>query len=325
MSDLTVLMAVTIDTEVDKSPDWTNPGTETYRSVLHGIPNLLTPLFEKVGARPTYLLSDEVIRQEECVEVLRQTPSCELGTHLHGDVVEPQRTLLDVKNQYIREMQCSYSREVEGGKLRNLTQHFQRAFGTSPISFRAGRFGAGPNTIALLEELGYLVDSSVTPGILWNYKEGRADFRSACDQPYHPSYEDITKEGEAEILEIPVSIVPYPYQRLLDQLSRRMKGSLCSLPDMLYCVWISPSTSDFVRMMYGINHIMRRGGENTTVVVNLMFHSMEIIPGASPASRTEERARAILERLRRVLELGKQKGFEFVTLRETIPFFDRKK
>lgn len=322
MSDRTVLMAVTIDTEVDKSPDWTNPGTETYRSVLHGIPNLLTPLFERVGARPTYLLSDEVIGQEECVEVLRQIPSCELGTHLHGDVVEPHRTLKDVRKQYIREMQCSYSREVEGGKLRNLTQHFQKAFRMSPSSFRAGRFGAGPNTIALLEELGYLVDSSVTPGILWYYKEGMADFRSACDQPYFPSYEDITKKGVAKILEIPVSIVPYPHQRILDQLSRRMNGLLCSLPDMLYCVWISPSNSDIVRMRYAINQIIRKGGENATVVVNLMFHSMEIIPGASPASRTEERARVILERLRRVLEIGKQKGFEFVRLKEIVPFFN---
>ena len=36
-------------------------------------------------------------------------------------------------------------------------------FGHAPASFRAGRFGIGPRSIGILDDLGYAVESSVTP------------------------------------------------------------------------------------------------------------------------------------------------------------------
>ena len=314
-------MAITIDTEVDKSHDWSNPEFDTYNSVLKGIPQLLTPLFERFGAKPTYLLSSEVMEQPECVEVLKATPNCELGTHLHGDLVEPNRSIIDMRNKRIKEMQCSYSKKVEGEKLSNLTNLYRRTFGQMPKAFRAGRFGAGNNTIPLLEELDYLVDSSVTPYTLWDYKEGWADFRNSSDQPYYPSYDEITKRGSTKVLEVPVSIVPLFSYKLLNQIRNRINGSLRSIPYWFYCIWMSPSISDYYRMWYGINKIIGNNGHSEAVVVNMMFHSMEVIPGASPAAGTKEEAKVILRRIENVLNLGKKKGFEFVTLSDTVPYF----
>ena len=63
--------------------------------------------------------------------------------------------------------QRDYPPDVEAAKLRDLTELFSRTFGRSPTSFRAGRFGIGPHSIPILEELGYLVESSVTPHMDW--------------------------------------------------------------------------------------------------------------------------------------------------------------
>ena len=41
------LMSVTIDTECDKSIDWSNSNPLTFRSVTEGIPDILQPLFKK--------------------------------------------------------------------------------------------------------------------------------------------------------------------------------------------------------------------------------------------------------------------------------------
>jgi len=57
-------------------------------------------------------------------------------------------------NQNTSEIQSSYSQEIEFEKLKNLTDLFINKFGHRPTSFRAGRFGAGNNTISALENLG---------------------------------------------------------------------------------------------------------------------------------------------------------------------------
>jgi hypothetical protein len=318
-----VLMNITIDTEVDKSYDWTNPELESYTSVLNGIPDLLTPLFEKYGARPTYLLSSEVMEQPDCVKVLKEISNCELGTHLHGDVVEPHKTILDMRNKRIKEMQCSYSREIETEKLQNLTEIYRRAFRRAPKAFRAGRFGAGSNTISILERLGYTVDSSVTPYIFWNYAEGKADFRRACNHPYYPSEDDITTKGGSKILEVPVSIVPHYYYKLLDRMSRSISGSLCALNDMFYCIWISPVESDYFRLRYGINKSLRCDPDSHVLVLNMMFHSMDVIPGASPAIKADSKKNVVLKRLDSILELCERKNFKFATLSETVAHFPK--
>jgi hypothetical protein len=264
-----------------------------------------------------------VIERSECIEVLKGTPDCELGTHLHGDVVEPERTIIDMRDCRIKEMQCSYSRQLENDKLCNITEKFRRAFGASPRSFRAGRFGAGNNTIPCLEELGYLVDTSVTPFVIWDYDEGRADFRKAIDRPYFPSHDDITREGRSKVLEVPVSIVPLPFHSIMSRVNHGINRALPPIPEIFYQIWISPSNTDPFFVKYGINKILRKNGGSKVIVVNLMFHSMEVMPGASPISANEAQARAFLRRTESILDFCKEKGFQFTTLSEVYPFLKK--
>ena len=62
-------MSVTIDTECDKSPNWSNSSPLTFNSIYDAIPNKLQPLFEAYSIKPTYFLSPEIIEDQPSVEV----------------------------------------------------------------------------------------------------------------------------------------------------------------------------------------------------------------------------------------------------------------
>ena len=151
----TVLFAISIDTEIDKSPAWTVGPGRTFRSVTEGIPQRFTPLFDEHGARPTYLLSGEVIEDEESVRTLKATKDCELGTHLHGEFVEQQRRSADMVDERTSDMQCAYPRGLRCLKMRKPVGGVHRTLRiVGPCTFRAGRFVAGGNTVRCLERTG---------------------------------------------------------------------------------------------------------------------------------------------------------------------------
>ena len=62
-------MSVTIDTECDKSPDWTNSNPLSFKSILDGVPNKLQPLFQAYGIKPTSFLSPEVIQDHNAPKI----------------------------------------------------------------------------------------------------------------------------------------------------------------------------------------------------------------------------------------------------------------
>ncbi|HEY6461184.1 MAG TPA: hypothetical protein VIY73_13560, partial [Polyangiaceae bacterium] len=82
-------LCVTIDCECDKGPAWRTRKPLSFESVHVGIARRLQPLFERLGAKPTYLLSPELLRDARCLEALRALGGCELGTHLHPELAEP--------------------------------------------------------------------------------------------------------------------------------------------------------------------------------------------------------------------------------------------
>ncbi len=323
MEGSTLLFAVTIDTEIDKSPNWTVPNQESFRSVVEGVPKLLSPIFDKYEARPTYLLSPEVIANGESASVLRSTSNCELGSHLHGDVIEPQRRIQTLRNSNICEMQCSYSKEIEFGKLKSLTDLYAKTFGHSPSSFRAGRWGAGRNTIRCLKELGYKVDSSVSPGVCWNNPEGHADYRLASNQPYMVSLEDITEPGDSGILEVPTSIAGPSLRPLFVSSAAISENEVMMrlFNRALPLSWVTPVAHHTPRILHAVERIIRQNRRKDCIMVCMTFHSVDVIPKASPAARDEKEGKMILSRIENVLSHAKKRGFEFITLSEAYPLF----
>jgi hypothetical protein len=307
---MNIFFVITIDTEIDKSLNWKVSSDETFFSVLDGIPNVLTPLFYQFRAKPTYLLSSEVIENNDCVRVLKDVDNCELGTHLHGDLVGPQRRVFKLANNETSEMQCSYSKEIEYQKLRNLTILFKERFGHQPTSFRAGRFGAGINTIPILEELGY-------------YPEGRANFLKARIQPYFPHINNLLETGDSRVLEVPVSIISSRFRRNSSILNNTKVPILVRgiFSKIFPARWLRPSFQTSDEMLYVIKKLMKMYYANENIILNMMFHSMEIIPNASPYSKTEEECQLFLNKMGSVFQFCISNNTSFVTLSELYPIY----
>lgn len=299
-------LIVTLDTEVDSDPSWRISDPPRFASITKGIPGVLTPLFARYGVAPTYLLSPEVIENEGCVRVLSALgDSAELGTHLHSEFVEPGRTLFphNMGGRSNGTIQRQLPAEIEARKLETLTKAFKSAFGGRPTSFRSGRYGMSESTLTILAGLGYHVDSSVTPGLAWDYPEGRVDFRS-----WTPEARWIdTPKGR--ILEVPLSIRPSgtlsPLVRELPLPARRVAQRL--LRGYGDYRWLRPSWTTAA----GIVDYARQAPEPLLVV---MLHSMEVIVGASPYSRTQADVDRILKTLESLLSFWKSEGHRFCTL-----------
>jgi len=76
--------------------------------------------------------------------------------------------------------------------------------GKDPISFRAPYLAIDDNMLMFLEKEGFLIDSS-----LYNPAFGKISF------PYYPSENNIVSEGILRILEVPITVSPFPQKKFL--------------------------------------------------------------------------------------------------------------
>jgi len=304
------VLCVTIDCERDKGPHWRVRRPAAFRGIREGIGERLAPLFRHYGVKPTYLLSPEVLRDDAAAACMaRVARGAELGTHLHAEYIGPD---LDEEAESST-FQAALAPAVERAKVEALTSLFVHTFGTRPRSFRAGRFGIGGASLGILADLGYAVDSSVTPFIDWSGAgPGAPDFRQAPFIPYHPNLNAPTTAGNGTVWEIPVTIRPRLAQRLPIMrrfLARRLRprwlrptwGSAAALIDLARDVWNeTPMRADAARA--------------APPIWNVMFHNVEVVAGASPYSTTEGRAQAIVQRLAQLLRFARAAGARSVGL-----------
>lgn len=84
-------------------------------------------------------------------------------------------------------------------------------------SFRGGNYFFDENTLKVLEELNYKIDSSVIPGLFSLYHGLVINHKKrALAKPYHPSHANHCVPGSSRLLEIPLSVCPYlGFQRSL--------------------------------------------------------------------------------------------------------------
>lgn len=296
-------LAVTIDTECDKGPKWRCRRPMSFVAIHDGVGERLAPLFAHHRAKETYLLSPEVLGDDRCASLFRRLAArADLGTHLHGELAEPDAFLPDVTEVFQRD----YPREVERAKLTSLTRAFRDAFDRGPTSFRAGRFGIGPHSLSILEELGYEVESSVTPHVSWASSGAPGlDFRRAPTQPYHPCPTDASRPGSSPLWEVPVTI-------------RRHRAGFFSLAGRaLPPRWLRPTRSSaesLIALMREERRACERSAPHRPCVLVAMFHNVEVVAGLSPYADSEGAARAILGRLDRLLAAARADGIDVVGL-----------
>ncbi|MEO0169496.1 MAG: hypothetical protein ABIL42_04655, partial [candidate division WOR-3 bacterium] len=85
------LFVISIDTECDKGRNWEIIRPLSFVGIYKGVGEYLQPLFEKHKIKATYLISPEVMGDDKSVEILKdvEKSGAELGTHLHGEFLEP--------------------------------------------------------------------------------------------------------------------------------------------------------------------------------------------------------------------------------------------
>lgn len=285
---------ITIDVEEDNP--WNKPRE------ISTLNSRYIPRFQKLcdnyRVKPTYLCSYEMIQCKDFCNFVRpvlEKENAEVGAHLHPWRCPPIREITGQDYKYLP-YPNEYSDEDIHAKLDVLTGTIREKLGFHPKSYRAGRWGFVTRHVPILEELGYRVDSSVTPKISWKDTEGLPggeggpDFSFANTHPYfYGGDKNINKENA--ILEVPVTIL-YPfwlfnkwnvkgkfYTNNQNRWLKRIVSRLGLAPR-----WLRPY--GFMRMK-DLVLLYKRAREIELPCINLMFHSNELMPGGSPYNPDE--------------------------------------
>ena len=299
----TCTVLFTIDTEPDNQ--WADHRNMRVENIAH-LPRL-QHVFDEIGVTPTYLLTYAVADDADAVRTLQtlvRESGCEIGAHMH--VWDNPPFLPGGEDRDYPAFAHDLPVQLVHDKLAALTERIAANF-DAPRSYRAGKFGYCAEHIRVLEALGYVVDTSVTPLIDRRGKEGipRArggkggrDYRLAPLDPYHPDYADDLRPGSARLLEVPLTVAP----------SRCSCGPLLAVhrrgPELVNRVLRKLKISQVVSaspVQYGVEALeamLASAWSAGRRVFNFTFHSSEVMPGGSPSIRTEAQLEELFRRIR---------------------------
>jgi hypothetical protein len=324
-ADMKRYLVVTIDVEPDCSPTWHYADPLTFSGISEGIARILQPLFNRYNITPTYLINNVVLEDRDSVETFRRLDGkYELGTHLHPEFILPDKKYEGYAGKKATANCCFYPPDIEFEKIRNITLLFEQALGYRPRVFRAGRYSAGLNTMQSLRQLGYLVDTSVTPHVCWNdpSRERPVDFNLAPEQPYWLHRGSITREDpDGDLLEVPVSIALRP-RNMLREMIVSAGGLRHPLRRSKAC-WLRPYYSSTPQLLDIARRSIPAGPDRGTTVLNMMFHNVEVMPGLSPYSLTGRDCRKYLQQLEDFFSFCRQEGIESVALSDLYHVFKK--
>ncbi len=318
------MCAVAVDAEEDF--DWDRPVSATPYST--DCMRNICDLHEIVGAYgvcPAYLLTYPVLQDDDVVHVLRHQIGrgrCEAGLQLHPWVNPPFDDGPAVHGQAGEgeaaghPLVASYSGNLPAGlearKLLALKRCFSQRLGGTPTIYRAGRYGLGPDTAALLEAEGFSMDISVAPRTSAS-EQGGPDFSGFDCAPFWFGQ-------KRRLLEIPLcrSVVgwggrfaPPVYRALSAPAWRkwRLAGAL-TRSRFAERITLSPEGNDVRAMLRLLRHLRARGQS----VFVLSFHSSSLAVGRNPYVRTRADLHGFYDRLSEVLDAMDRQGFAFARL-----------
>jgi hypothetical protein len=291
-------LVVGIDTEADDQ--WSAEGRR--QLAVRNAERLpaLQALFDRHGVRPAYLVTHEMATREASAAVLHalaETGRCEIGTHLHPWSSPPFRPEDLAGHTYPHNLPPA----LLARQIQELTAVIEERLGVRPRTYRAGRNGFDAGTVPILEGLDYTVDTSVDPLINERRKRGMC-FAGAPLRPYLLGHEDVRRPGRGPVLEVPISSgtlpnLPKPLEALYTRLPPLpYRGWLKRLG--LNAAWLRPSYASLPQMLRLAEGLERRG----VGVLNIAFHSSELLPGGSPYTPDEGSIRRFLDDLERLLE-----------------------
>lgn len=283
---------VTVDTEGDNLWAW-KPGDkiETNNS-LYIQP--FQSLCEKYGFFPVYLTNYEMAMSDEFVKFAKdkaQKGLCEIGMHVHAWNSPPDYKLTGgySGNPYITE----YPREIIFKKHDLLKKLIEERFEVTPVSYRAGRWATSDELFTILEELGFIADCSITPGIFQN-----APGTTVPNANDYRKYSKTSYKICKNMCEVPMTTRVH---RTIKGNNMRRKMINIIRGEKL---WLRPALESLEEMIELINIINK---ENTDYLM-FMIHSSELMPGASPYCKTSAEVECLLGKLEKAFEYVKEFG-----------------
>jgi len=283
---------VTVDAEEEF--DWSRPLRPTGHT-LHSVSRLakFQQFCENHGVAPVYLVDYPLATSVLAAEILAepvQAGRAEIGVQLHPWVNPPFEEDVSEFTSYAGNLPA----ELERAKFVALRDTIEKNFGRAPQIYRAGRYGVGPNTAAMLRANGIAIDSSARARFDYS-SHGGPNFR---DLPVWPWWVD----QPGGLLELPLTTVYWGLLRrhgpwLYPKLWRvpHLRGALARI-GLLERIPLTPEGVTTVEVMRGIAMAL---AEELPVLV-FSFHSPSLQPGHTPYVRSEADLDALYEWWRKV-------------------------
>jgi hypothetical protein len=271
-------VAIFVDTEEEF--DWTKPPSRAERSTsaAESLP-IVHRRLRSYGVAPVYLVDHPIATDPRCVATLREFQErgeCLVGTQLHPWVNPP----FEEEETAVNSFPGNLPPALERAKLVRLTDVIENAFGRRPLVYRAGRYGVGPHTAGLLQELGYQADVSVRA--LFDYSgEGGPDFSRVRPYPY--------RIAGTELVEVPLTAA---YVGALGERGAglyRAAGKLepvrgvLARAGLVNRVALTPEGMPLAEVKEAVERLLDDGVQ----LFSISFHSPSVEPGHTPYVRDQ--------------------------------------
>lgn len=234
--------------------------------------------FASAGVKPLYYVDAPVLGSGEAAAIFRglvADGSADFGVHLHPWVTPPFVEAVNANNSYAGNLIES----VERSKIRANRDLMEKAIGLRPIAYRAGRYGIGPNTLNILAEEGFCIDSSVRS--LFDYRDdGGPDFRNATLHPHRVG-------PQGRIVELPLTTLFTGHgNRLGRTLYRRLDTTptvrgLLARAGLIERIPLTPEGVPADKACEAIDIALDIG----LPLLTMSFHSPSLAPGHTPYVR----------------------------------------
>lgn len=286
-------LVVVVDTEeeFDWSAHFDRAGTAVGHMAAIG---RVQDAFDALGVVPSYLVSYAIAAQAagyRPLEPYLAAGRALIGAHLNPWATPPYREQLGAANSYAGNL----PRALEAAKLAALSRQVEQALGVRPAIYKAGRYGKGPNTEAILEEQGFQVD--ITPAPAMDCRaDGGPDYTRHSAQPF-------LFGQRRRLLCLPntgafVGLFHEQGPKLHALLEHRAMAGLrlsaiASRLRLLERLRLTPEGYTLAEMKRLTRALLARG--QRTFVLSL--HSPSVVPGNTPYVRSDTDLRAMLGRL----------------------------
>ncbi|MCC8366972.1 polysaccharide deacetylase family protein [Xenorhabdus sp. PB61.4] len=291
---------ITIDTEGDNL--WQNSDKISTQNTQY-LPRFQN-LCERFGFKPVWLTNYEMAMDDSYIEfakdvIVRNTG--EIGMHLHAWNSPPIVPLTN-NDMHYKPYLIEYPKDQIKAKIELMTNLLEEKLQTKMVSHRAGRWAFNEYYAQLLVEYGYQVDCSVTPKVNWNFTKGDPNGNGGTDYSHFPSQayfmdlQDISKEGDSALLQVPMSI-QYKHSLFMNFIKQKY-DSLRGKQRSPSVNWLRPKGGNLEQMKTVVQQTLASGSD----YVEFMLHSSEFMPGGSPTFKDEEQIEQLYQDLEGLFE-----------------------